>query len=80
MPLAIKGALASNLNFLVFIFEIWREIVSGQYATIIGCFLSKKCLIGFSSSLEIFFSFPLLIAPSVFLTNDQHIVRNVSFF
>ncbi|KAH1150388.1 hypothetical protein AAZX31_16G069100 [Glycine max] len=70
-----------NLKVLVIFFETWKEFVSCQVASRIGCFHSKKYLIAGSSSLEIIFWFPLLIAPSfLFYFNDQHIVLNACFF
>lgn len=81
MLLALQVGLGLNLKGRDLYFETWRELLSGQIATSIGFLHSKKCLIGGSSSLEIFFWFPLLIALSVLLPfNDQHRVRDASFF
>lgn len=79
--LALQAGLGLNLKGCDLYLETWREFVSQQMATSF-CFLhSKKCLIGGFSSLEISFRFPLLIALSVlFLVNDQHRVRDASFF
>ncbi|XLV00672.1 hypothetical protein S245_015009, partial [Arachis hypogaea] len=53
--------------------QTWRELVSRRIATSIGFLHSKKCSTGGSSSSEIFFWFPLLIALSVLLPfNDRH--------
>ncbi|KAH1150852.1 hypothetical protein AAZX31_16G095400 [Glycine max] len=75
------GDQALNLKVLVIFFETWKEFVSCQVASRIGCFHSKKCLTADSSSLEIIFWFPLLIAPSfLFYFKDQHSALNACFF
>ncbi|TKY58477.1 hypothetical protein E2542_SST15539 [Spatholobus suberectus] len=77
----LQGDLGLNLKVPDIFFETWKEFVSWQVASSIGCFHSKKCLTADSSSLEIFFWFPLLIAPSfLFYFNDQHSVCNACFF
>lgn len=67
--LDIKGF----LNFL----KIWSLLLFGQIPSSIVFVLSRKCLIGVSLFLEIFFWFPLSIALSgQVLLNDQHRRRN----
>ncbi|CAK9321446.1 unnamed protein product [Citrullus colocynthis] len=59
-------------GFLYFL-EIWSLLLFGQIASSIEFVLFRKCLIGVSLSLEIFFWFPLSIAlSSQVLLNDQH--------
>lgn len=81
MLLVHQGCLDLNLKRRELYPETWREFISRQIVTSIGFLLSKKCLIGEFSSLEIFFWFPLSIALS-FLSpfNDQQRVRDASLF
>lgn len=63
-------------GFLYFL-EIWSLLLFGQIASSIEFVLFRKCLIGVSLSLEIFFWFPLSIALNgQVLLNDQHKWRN----
>ncbi|KAJ6347707.1 hypothetical protein OIU76_004234 [Salix suchowensis] len=65
--------LGSDLDTLLSFLKTWRKRASGQIASSIGFFRSKKCLIGGFSSLEIFCWFPLSIALSgCFLFNEQY--------
>ncbi|EPS63318.1 hypothetical protein M569_11468, partial [Genlisea aurea] len=57
MPFSPPGALDFDSKGLT-LFRTWRNYVFGQIAVGMGFHLSRKFLIGDSSSLEIFFWFP----------------------
>lgn len=60
--------------------KTWSMFASGQIASTIGQFHSRKCLTGDFSSVEIFFWFPLLIALSgLLLLNDHSRRRDASY-
>ncbi|GMY29596.1 Cyclin-dependent [Fagus crenata] len=80
MPLGFQVLLGLDLKDFNIYLKIWSKCASGQIATSIGCFHSRKFLTGGFSSLEIFFWFPLLIALSGQLSNELCRRRNASFF
>lgn len=70
-----------DLKQFVLLFKTWSEHASGQIASTIQLYHSRKCLIGDFSSVEIFFWFLSLTALSVqLLFNDQERRRNASYF
>ncbi|XWS49344.1 hypothetical protein CRYUN_Cryun13aG0155700 [Craigia yunnanensis] len=78
MPVGFQSARDLDIKGFSFLFKTWNKCASGQIATFSGCFHSKKT--GGFSSMEIFFWFPLSIAPSAqSLFNTQHRRRNASF-
>lgn len=80
MPVGFQVVLDLDLEGYVFLSKTWRKRSSGQIATSIWFFHSKKCLTGGFSSVEIFFWFPLLIALNGhFCFNDQYRRRDANF-
>lgn len=70
-----------DLKRFVLFSKTWSTLASGQTASTIGLFHSRKCLTGDFLSLEIFFWFPLLIALSgLMLVNEHNRRRDASYF
>lgn len=70
-----------DIKRFVLFSKTWSTLASGQIASIIGLFHSRKCLTGDFSSLEISFWFPLLTALSGLLPlNEHNRRRDASYF
>ena len=70
-----------DIKQFVLFFETWSELATGQIASAIQFYHSRKCSTGDFSSLEIFFWSLLLIALSgQFISNDQERKRNANYF
>lgn len=81
MPFGFQVVAGLDLKQFVLFFKTWSELASGQIASTIQSYHSRKCLTGDFSSWEIFFWFLSLIALSgQLLLNDQERRRDASFF
>lgn len=79
--LSWKVVAGLDLKQFVLFFKTWSELASGQIASTIQSYHSRKCLTGDFSPWEIFFWFLSLIALSgQLLLNDQERRRDASFF
>lgn len=79
MPVGFQVVLDFDLNSLISLRKIWRKCASGQIATGIEFFLSRKFSIGGSSFSDIFL-FPSSTALSgLLLVNDQYKRPNANF-
>ncbi|KAK9276330.1 hypothetical protein L1049_005862 [Liquidambar formosana] len=80
MPVGLQVVPVFTLEGFVSFHKTWSKCASGPIATSIGFCLSRKCLIGGSSFLEISFLFLLSIALSGQLPlNDQYKRPNANF-